>query len=80
MNSADNGSSFFDSLSSLDTTPVSDEKSDEIESSESNEIVEEESEKPVEENTDDVKDDSLATEDVVNESVSQENNDQEIVL
>lgn len=78
MNSADNGSSFFDSLSSLDTTPVSDEKSDEIESSESNEIVEEESEKPVEENTDDVKDDSLATEDVVNESVSQENNDQEI--
>lgn len=78
MNSADNGSSFFDSLSSLDTTPVSDEKSDEIESSESNEIVEEESEKPVEENTDDVKDDSLATEDVVNENVSQENNDQEI--
>ena len=78
MNSADNGSSFFDSLSSLDTTPVSDEKSDEIESSESNEIVEEESEKLVEENTDDVKDDSLATGDVVNESVSQENNDQEI--
>lgn len=78
MNSADNGSSFFDSLSSLDTTPVSDEKSDEIESSESNEIVEEESEKHVEENTDDVKDDSLATEDVVNEGVSQENNDQEI--
>lgn len=78
MNSADNGSSFFDSLSSLDTTPVSDEKSDEIESSESNEIVEEESEKPVEENTEDVKDDSLATEDVVNEGVSQENNDQEI--
>ena len=78
MNSADNGSSFFDSLSSLDTTPVSDEKSDEIESSESNEVVEEESEKPVEENTDDVKDDSLATEEVVNESVSQENNDQEI--
>ena len=78
MNSADNGSSFFDSLSSLDTTPVSDEKSDEIESSESNEIVEEESEKPVEENTDDVKDDSLATEEVVNEGVSQENNDQEI--
>lgn len=78
MNSADNGSSFFDSLSSLDTTPVSDEKSDEIESSESNEIVEEESEKPVEENTDDVKDDSLETEEVVNESVSQENNDQEI--
>lgn len=78
MNSADNGSSFFDSLSSLDTTPVSDEKSDEIESSESNEIVEEESEKPVEENTDDVKDASLATGDVVNESVSQENNDQEI--
>lgn len=78
MNSADNGSSFFDSLSSLDTTPVSDEKSDEIESSESNEIVEEESEKPVEENTEDVKDDSLATEDVVNENVSQENNDQEI--
>lgn len=78
MNSADNGSSFFDSLSSLDTTPVSDEKSDEVESSESNEVVEEESEKPVEENTDDVKDDSLATEDVVNESVSQENNDQEI--
>lgn len=78
MNSADNGSSFFESLSSLDTTPVSDEKSDEVESSESNEIVEEESEKPVEENTDDVKDDSLATEEVVNESVSQENNDQEI--
>lgn len=78
MNSADNGSSFFDSLSSLDTTPVSDEKSDEIESSESNEVVEEESEKPVEENTDDVKDDSLATEEVVNEGVSQENNDQEI--
>lgn len=78
MNSADNGSSFFESLSSLDTTPVSDEKSDEVESSESNEIVEEESEKPIEENTDDVKDDSLATEDVVNESVSQENNDQEI--
>ena len=78
MNSADNGSSFFDSLSSLDTTPVSDEKSDEIDSFESNEIVEEESEKPVEENTDDVKDASLATEDVVNESVSQENNDQEI--
>lgn len=78
MNSADNGSSFFDSLSSLDTTPVSDEKSDEVESSESNEIVEEESEKPVEENTDDVKDSFLATEDVVNESVSQENNDQEI--
>lgn len=78
MNSADNGSSFFDSLSSLDTTPVSDEKSDEVESSESNEIVEEESEKPVEENTDDVKDNSLATEEVVNESVSQENNDQEI--
>lgn len=78
MNSADNGSSFFDSLSSLDTTPVSDEKSDEVESSESNEIVEEESEKPVEENTDDVKDASLATEDVVNEGVSQENNDQEI--
>lgn len=78
MNSADNGSSFFESLSSLDTTPVSDEKSDEIESSESNEVVEEESEKPVEENTDDVKDDSLATEEVVNESVSQENNDQEI--
>lgn len=78
MNSADNGSSFFDSLSSLDTTPVSDEKSDEVESSESNEVVEEESEKPVEENTDDVKDDSLATEEVVNESVSQENNDQEI--
>lgn len=78
MNSADNGSSFFDSLSSLDTTPVSDEKSDEIESSESNEIVEEESEKPVEENTDDVKDASLATGDIVNESVSQENNDQEI--
>lgn len=78
MNSADNGSSFFDSLSSLDTTPVSDEKSDEVESSESNEVVEEESEKPVEENTDDVKDDSLATEDVVNEGVSQENNDQEI--
>ena len=78
MNSADNGSSFFDSLSSLDTTPVSDEKSDEVESSESNEVVEEESEKPVEENTDDVKDESLATEDVVNESVSQENNDQEI--
>lgn len=78
MNSADNGSSFFDSLSSLDTTPVSDEKSDEIESSESNEIVEEESEKLVEENTDDVKDASLATGDVVNESVSQENNDQEI--
>ena len=78
MNSADNGSSFFDSLSSLDTTPVSDEKSDEIESFESNEIVEEESEKPVEENTDDVKDASLATGDVVNESVSQENNDQEI--
>ena len=78
MNSADNGSSFFDSLSSLDTTPVSDEKSDEIESSESNEIVEEESEKLVEENTDDVKDASLATEEVVNESVSQENNDQEI--
>ena len=78
MNSADNGSSFFDSLSSLDTTPVSDEKSDEIDSFESNEIVEEESEKPVEENTDDVKDASLATGDVVNESVSQENNDQEI--
>lgn len=78
INSVDNGSSFFDSLSSLDTTPVSDEKSDEIESSESNEIVEEESEKLVEENTDDVKDASLATEDVVNESVSQENNDQEI--
>ena len=78
INSVDNGSSFFDSLSSLDTTPVSDEKSDEIESSESNEIVEEESEKPVEENTDDVKDASLATEEVVNESVSQENNDQEI--
>lgn len=78
MNSADNDSSFFESLSSLDTTPVSDEKSDEVESSESNEIVEEESEKPVEENTDDVKDDSLATEDVVNEGVSQENNDQEI--
>ena len=78
MNSADNGSSFFESLSSLDTTPVSDEKSDEIESSESNEVVEEESEKPVEENTDDVKDDSLSTEEVVNESVSQENNDQEI--
>ena len=78
MNSADNGSSFFDSLSSLDTTPVSDEKSDEIESSESNEIVEEESEKLVEENTDDVKDASLATEEVVNEGVSQENNDQEI--
>lgn len=78
MNSADNGSSFFDSLSSLDTTPVSDEKSDEIESPESNEIVEEESEKPVEENTDDVKDASLATEEVVNEGVSQENNDQEI--
>ncbi len=78
MNSADNGSSFFESLSSLDTTPVSDEKSDEIESSESNEIVEEESEKPVEENTEDVKDDSLATEEVVNEGVSQENNDQEI--
>lgn len=78
MNSADNGSSFFESLSSLDTTPVSDEKSDEVESSESNEIVEEESEKPVEENTDDVKDDSLATEEVVNDSVSQENNDQEI--
>ena len=78
MNSADNGSSFFDSLSSLDTTPVSDEKSDEVESSESNEIVEEESEKPVEENTADVKDAFLATEDVVNESVSQENNDQEI--
>ncbi len=78
MNSADNDSSFFESLSSLDTTPVSDEKSDEAESSESNEVVEEESEKPVEENTDDVKDDSLATEDVVNESVSQENNDQEI--
>lgn len=78
MNSADNGSSFFDSLSSLDTTPVSDEKSDEVESSESNEVVEEESEKPVEENTDDVKDDSLATEEVVNESVLQENNDQEI--
>lgn len=78
MNSADNGSSFFESLSSLDTTPVSDEKSDEVESYESNEIVEEESEKPVEENTDDVKDDSLETEEVVNESVSQENNDQEI--
>lgn len=78
MNSADNGSSFFDSLSSLDTTPVSDEKSDEVESSESNEIVEEESEKPVEENTDDVKDSFLATEEVVNEGVSQENNDQEI--
>ena len=78
MNSADNDSSFFESLSSLDTTPVSDEKSDEAESSESNEVVEEESEKPVEENTDDVKDDSLATEDVVNEGVSQENNDQEI--
>ncbi len=78
MNSADNDSSFFESLSSLDTTPVSDEKSDEAESSESNEVVEEESEKPVEENTDDVKDDSLATEEVVNESVSQENNDQEI--
>ena len=78
MNSADNGSSFFDSLSSLDTTPVSDEKSDEIESSESNEVVEEESEKPVEENTEDVKDDSLATEEVVSEGVSQENNDQEI--
>lgn len=78
MNSADNGSSFFDSLSSLDTTPVSDEKSDEIESSESNEIVEEESEKLVEENTDDVKDASLSTGDVVNEGVSQENNDQEI--
>lgn len=78
MNSADNDSSFFESLSSLDTTPVSDEKSDEVESSESNEVVEEESEKPVEENTDDVKDDSLATEEVVNESVSQENNDQEI--
>lgn len=78
MNSADNGSSFFESLSSLDTTPVSDEKSDEVESSESNEVVEEESEKPVEENNDDVKDDSLANEEVVNESVSQENNDQEI--
>ena len=78
MNSADNGSSFFDSLSSLDTTPVSDEKSYEIDSFESNEIVEEESEKPVEENTDDVKDASLATEEVVNEGVSQENNDQEI--
>ena len=78
INSVDNGSSFFDSLSSLDTTPVSDEKSDEIESSESNEIVEEESEKLVEENTDDLKDASLATGDVVNESVSQENNDQEI--
>lgn len=78
MNSADNDSSFFESLSSLDTTPVSDEKSDEVESSESNEVVEEESEKPVEVNTDDVKDDSLATEEVVNESVSQENNDQEI--
>lgn len=78
INSVDNGSSFFDSLSSLDTTPVSDEKSDEIESSESNEIVEEESEKLVEENTDDVKDASLATEEVVNEGVSQENNDQEI--
>lgn len=78
INSVDNGSSFFDSLSSLDTTPVSDEKSDEIESSESNEIVEEESEKLVEENTDDVKDASLATGDIVNESVSQENNDQEI--
>lgn len=78
MNSADNGSSFFDSLSSLDTTPVSDEKSDEIESSESNEIVEEESENPVEENTEGVKDASLATEEVVNEGVSQENNGQEI--
>ena len=78
INSVDNGSSFFDSLSSLDTTPVSDEKSDEIESSESNEIVEEETEKLVEENTDDVKDASLATEEVVNEGVSQENNDQEI--
>lgn len=78
INSVDNGSSFFDSLSSLDTTPVSDEKSDEIESFESNEIVEEESEKLVEENTDDVKDASLATGDIVNESVSQENNDQEI--
>ena len=78
MNSADNGSSFFDSLSSLATTPVSDEKSDEIESSESNEIVEEESENPVEENTEGVKDASLATEEVVNEGVSQENNDQEI--
>lgn len=78
MNSADNGSSFFESLSSLDTTPVSDEKSDEVVSSESNEVVEEESEKLVEENTADVKDDSLETEEVVNESVSQENNDQEI--
>ena len=78
INSVDNGSSFFDSLSSLDTTPVSDEKSDEIESSESNEIVEEESENPVEENTEGVKDASLATEEVVNEGVSQENNGQEI--
>lgn len=78
MNSADNSSSFFDSLSSLDTTPVSDEESDEIDASESNEMVAEESETPVSENTEDVKDDSLATEEEVNESVSQENNDQEI--
>ena len=78
MNSADNGSSFFDSLSSLDTTPVSDEESDEIDASESNEIVTEESETPVSENTEDVKDDALANEEEVNESASQENNDQEI--
>lgn len=78
MNSADNSSSFFDSLSSLDTTPVSDEESDEIDVSESNEMVAEESETPVSENTEDVKDDSLANEEEVNESVSQENNDQEI--
>lgn len=78
MNSADNSSSFFDSLSSLDTTPVSDEESDEIDASESNEMVAEESETPVSENTEDVKDDALANEEEVNESVSQENNDQEI--
>ena len=77
MNSTDNGSSFFDSLSSLDTTPVSDEESDEIDASESNEMVAEESETPVSENTEDVKDDALANEEV-NESISQEDNDQEI--
>ena len=78
MNSTDNGSSFFDSLSSLDTTPVSDEESDEIDASESNEMVAEESETPVSENTEDVKDDALANEEEVNESISQEDNDQEI--
>lgn len=78
MNSADTGSSFFDSLSSLDTTPVSNEVSDKIESSESNEMVTDESNTQVVENTDEVEDDSLANEEEVNESVSQENNDQEI--